>query len=67
MREAAARMRIGLDVAVTRDEVLGPLGVRAVPSTVFVSADGTVVAAASGVRSEKFFEERVKALLAGDD
>lgn len=50
-------------MAVTDDEVLAPLGVRAVPSTVFVSADGTVVAAASGVRSEAFFEERVRALL----
>jgi thioredoxin-like negative regulator of GroEL len=63
VREAAARLGIGMAVATTRDEVLAPLGVRAVPSTVFVAADGTVVAAATGARSEAFFERRVRALL----
>ena len=67
MREVVATLGIGLPVAITRDEILAPLGVRAVPSTVFVSADGTVVAAASGVRNERFFEERVRALLGEED
>ena len=52
-----------MPVATTADEVLAPLGVRAVPSTVFVAADGTVVAAATGERGERFFEERVRELL----
>jgi peroxiredoxin Q/BCP len=64
--EAVRTLGIGLDVAITRDEVLAPLGVRAVPSTVFVDARGTVVAAASGVRSEAFFEKRVRELLEGE-
>jgi hypothetical protein len=52
------RVRRGMDewnlqfqVATTTGEVLGPLFVREVPSTIFVDAQGTIVVAASGPRS----------------
>lgn len=64
VRAAAADLGIRMKVAVARGEVLGPLGVREVPSTVFVSRDGIVVAAASGERSERFFDARARDLLA---
>ncbi len=63
VRAAAAKYGLGMDVAIARGEVLAPLGVRAVPSTVFVSKDGVIVAAASGARDEAYFEERVRELL----
>jgi predicted regulator of Ras-like GTPase activity (Roadblock/LC7/MglB family) len=43
--------------------VLAPLGVNQVPSAVFVSKDGLIVAAASGERKRSFLEKRVKELL----
>ncbi len=69
--EAANRLGLEMPVAIVEGEVLGPLGVNQVPSTVFVdregtivaAARGTIVAAASGDRSRSFFERRVKALL----
>jgi thioredoxin-like negative regulator of GroEL len=62
--EAAARkLGLAMTVATTRDEVLAPLRVNAVPSTVFVDASGTIVAAASGLRKRSFLEARVRALL----
>lgn len=63
VREAAAQFGIRMKVAVAGGPVLGPLGVTAVPSTIFVSRDGTIVAAASGPRSGRFFEARVKELI----
>jgi hypothetical protein len=42
----------------------GPLGVREVPSTLFVDAEGIIAAAASGPRSQRFLAERTGALLA---
>ena len=52
-----------MTVAVTKDEVLGPLGARGVPATILVSAQGQVVGAATGARERGFFEERARDLL----
>lgn len=54
---------VGMTLAVAQDEVLGPLGVRVIPSTVFVDARGVVVAVAEGERSERFFRRRLDAML----
>lgn len=61
--EAAKRMGIQMEIAVAQSELLAPLGVRALPSTVFVSADGRIVAAATGARDAAFFERRVRELI----
>lgn len=61
--KAAQRLGIEMQVAVAAGEVLSPLGVNQVPSTVFIR-DGTIVAAASGERKRAFFEKRVRELLA---
>jgi hypothetical protein len=50
-------------VALATGEVLGPLSVREVPSTVFVDARGQLVAAASGPRSQRFLARRTRELL----
>ena len=50
-------------VATIEDEMLAPLAVNQVPSTVFVDKDGVIVIAASGERGKGFFEKRLKALL----
>lgn len=63
VRRSIEEWKIGTPVVLATGEVLGPLGVREVPSTVFVDAHGTVVAAASGPRSSRFFSERIEALL----
>lgn len=63
VERAAAKLGIQMPVAVTEDEVLGPFGVNAIPSTVFVDRNGVIVAAASGARDRGFMERRVRALL----
>ena len=63
VRRAAQQLGIRMRVAISKDETLGPLGVNQVPSTVFVDAEGRIVAAASGERGRGFFERRVRALL----
>lgn len=62
---AAAANKLGIQatVAITSDEVLAPFGVRGVPATAFVDAQGRVVAAATGVRDRGFFSRRIEALL----
>lgn len=62
---SAAALRLGLEtqVAVTSDELLAPFGVRGVPSSVFITAGGRVVGAATGMRDRKFFGARARALL----
>ncbi len=62
-RAAAERLHIRMRVAFAAGEILGPLGVNQVPSTIFVRADGTVAAAASGARKRQFLEERTRELL----
>ncbi len=61
--EAAQRLSIEMPVAVAEGEVLGPLGVNQVPSTVFIDREGTIVAAASGERKRAFLEKRVRELI----
>lgn len=52
-----------MEIAVAESELLEPLGVRGLPSTVFIDAEGRIVAAATGARSERFFDRRVRELL----
>ena len=63
VREGARRLGLQLPLAVTRDEVLGPLGVRAVPSVAWVDASGTVRTAATGERSLAFLRRHTETLL----
>jgi hypothetical protein len=60
---AVQSLQLAVPVAFAEGEILEPLGLRAVPSTLFISAQGRVVAVASGARSEKFFEARARELL----
>lgn len=63
--EAAVRKYgVTLPVAIAgEEEMMAPLGVRAVPSTIFVNPDGYIIAAATGARDRAFFRRRVKELL----
>lgn len=63
VRKAVRELGLDMTVATTTGEVLAPLGVREVPSTVFVDAEGTLRVAASGPRSAKFLEARARELL----
>ncbi|MBM4380439.1 MAG: TlpA family protein disulfide reductase [Deltaproteobacteria bacterium] len=64
VREGARKMGLGLPLAVTREETLGPLGVGAVPSVAWVDASGMVRTAATGERSLGFLRRHTEALLA---
>ena len=66
MAAAAHTLGLGMTVAITTDEVLAPFGVRGVPATVFVTAAGRMVAAATGARNREFFGKRARALLEAD-
>lgn len=58
------RVGLSLPVAIAGEgEMMAPLGVRAVPSTIFVKPDGYIIAAATGERDRAFFRRRVKELL----
>lgn len=61
--EFMVRLGIGMKVAIADEPVLGPLGVSAVPSTVFVDAAGKIVASVNGPRKRAFFERRLRELL----
>jgi len=63
VREAADKLGIRMQVASARSEILAPLAVKEIPSTVFVRGDGTIVAAASGARTRSFLRERTGELL----
>ncbi len=63
VRKAVQALGVHMTVATATGEVLAPLGVGEVPSTVFVDADGTLVVAASGPRSGKFLAARARELL----
>lgn len=63
VRTAVQQLGIKMMVATTEDEILAPLAVNQVPSTVFIDKDGVIVIAVSGERSKGFFEKRLKALL----
>jgi hypothetical protein len=61
--DAARKLDLKLKVALARSEVLAPLGVSQVPSTVFLDREAVIVAAASGERDRSFLERRVQELL----
>ncbi|MBX7114138.1 MAG: TlpA family protein disulfide reductase [Myxococcaceae bacterium] len=63
VEQAAKKMSLPLDVAYAQSEVLGPLGVRLLPSTVFVDEHGVIVAAVNGAQDAAYFERRVRELL----
>ncbi|WP_395829432.1 TlpA family protein disulfide reductase [Archangium violaceum] len=63
VRRAISEWKLQGQVALVTGEVLGPLSVREVPSTVFVDARGQLVAAASGPRSQRFLARRTQELL----
>jgi hypothetical protein len=50
-------------VASAKSEILAPLAVSEIPSTVFIREDGTIVAAASGARTRSFLRDRTGELL----
>ena len=56
---------MSMPVALAAGEVLAPLGVSEVPSTVFIDEDGIIRMAASGIRNRAFFERRMQELTAG--
>ncbi len=64
VREGARAQGLGLPLATTRDEVLGPLGVGAVPSVAWVDEAGIVRTSATGERSLAFLRRHTEALLA---
>ena len=63
IRNTAARLGVGMTLWVADGEVLGPLHVAKVPSTVFINREGTIVAAANGEQKPDFVRRRVQALL----
>jgi len=60
---AAHRFNIGAKVAIAKSEVLGPLGVNQVPSTVFLRSDGILNAVVSGPKDQAWFERRIQEIL----
>lgn len=60
---AAQAFNLGSKVAVARSEMLGPLAVSQVPSTVFLRSDGILNAVASGPREQAWFERRIQEIL----
>jgi peroxiredoxin len=63
VRKVARRLGLSMPVAIARGDVLKPFGMRAIPSTAFVSADGKVVALAKGSQRRAYFEARARELL----
>jgi hypothetical protein len=63
IRATAARLGLGMTQWVAEGEVLGPLHVARIPSTVFIDRTGLMVAAANGKQTPAFFKRRVEALL----
>lgn len=64
VRREASRIGLTREPLVTEGDVMGALGLQKVPSTLFVTAAGRIVALAEGERSERFFAEQAEALLA---
>lgn len=61
---AAKQLGLRFEVAISGGgEMLGPLGVRNVPSTVFVNEKGIIVGAVTGDRDRAFFKRRAEELL----
>lgn len=64
-RRAAARTGLIMQVATAQGPVLDPLGLKGVPSTVFLSKEGRIVASASGTQGKRFLERRTQELIRG--
>jgi len=62
--EAAQRMGLRFNIAAGSSRVMAPWRVRTVPDTIYLDAQGQVVAFDRGEQNQAHFEERVKALLA---
>ena len=60
---AAQAFNIGSKVAIAKSEILGPLAVNQVPSTVFLRADGVLNAVISGPKDRAWFERRILEIL----
>ncbi len=63
VRKVAKRFGMSMPVAIARGDVLAPFGMRAIPSTAFVSADGKVIALAKGSQRRSYFEVHARELL----
>lgn len=62
-RKAAARAGLTMEIATAQGPVLDRLGLKGVPSTVFLSMEGRIIASASGGRGRGFLERRTHELL----
>ena len=61
--EAAQRMGLRFNIAAGSSAVMAPWHVRQVPDTIYLDAEGHVVAFDHGEQNRAHFEERVKQLL----
>jgi hypothetical protein len=64
VRRGAKEFGVTMPIAIADGEVLAPLKVRQVPSTVFIDAQGVIRMTASGEHDRRFFERRLKQLTA---
>ena len=62
--EAAQKLGLKFQVASGPGDVMHPFGVRTVPDTIYLDANGQVVAVDRGPQGKAEFEKQVKALLA---
>lgn len=63
VRATAAQLGVTMPVAIAQGPMRGPLAVPYVPATLFVGADGTIRASASGARSYDFLKSRAEDLV----
>jgi len=63
VRQAAARLGLTMPVAIAQGGMLGPLSVKYVPTTLFIDAEGKIVASATGQRSYEFLRDRARELV----
>ena len=64
VRRGAKDFGVTMPIAIADGEVLAPLKVKQVPSTVFIDAQGIIRMTASGEHDRRFFERRLKQLTA---
>ena len=65
VRRGAKDFGVTMPIAIADGEVLAPLKVSQVPSTVFIDAQGVIRMTVSGMRDRRFFERRLKQLTEG--
>ncbi len=63
VERAAAKMGVTMPVAMAQGEMMGPFAVKVVPATLFVDANGKIIASVSGARSYGFLKARAEELL----